>query len=105
VPEGTLLHGPGPFATSGRHSLFRDATEILLEAEGSPHTAANAGRVFCLLNEVPDGHWGGMGTVFRIEDIVAFANPDAPQTAVAERARGALAASDLAVRASVTVEG
>jgi phenylpyruvate tautomerase PptA (4-oxalocrotonate tautomerase family) len=104
VPEGTMLHGPGPFAAQSRCNLFREATEILLEAEGAEQTPSDAGRVFCLLHEVPDGHWGGMGTVFRMEDIVAFANPDAPQTAVAEQAREALDAGDVAVRPPVPVE-
>jgi phenylpyruvate tautomerase PptA (4-oxalocrotonate tautomerase family) len=88
-PEGTLLHGPGPFGFAGRGNLIREITEIVLEAEGSPYTDVNAGRVWCLVTEVREGYWGGLGTIFRMEDIAAFASPDLPQTSLAERARRA----------------
>jgi phenylpyruvate tautomerase PptA (4-oxalocrotonate tautomerase family) len=97
VPAGTLLHGPGPIGVQSRRNLVREATEILLEAEGTEFSPAEAGRVYCVIQEVADGFWGGLGTTFRIEDIVAFASPDAPQTAVAEQARAALEASDITV--------
>jgi phenylpyruvate tautomerase PptA (4-oxalocrotonate tautomerase family) len=99
VPAGTLLHGPGPIGTEARRALVREMTEILLEAEGTEYSDAEAGRVYCLVQEVADGFWGGLGTTFRMEDIVAFANPEAPQTAVAERARAALAGSEIALAA------
>lgn len=90
VPEGTLLHGPGPVGTASRRALNREVAEIVLEAEGTPYSDVEAARVFCLVQEVADGFWGGMGTIFRMEDIVAFANPEAPQTEAAEQARAAL---------------
>ena len=91
VPDGTAVTGRGPLAGAAREALVREATEIILTAEGSEATPANAGRVFCLLNVIPDGHWGGLGAVFRIEDIVALAVPDLPgQTPLAARARDAL---------------
>ena len=96
VPAGTLLHGPGPFAAESRRNLVREATEILLEAEGTEFSPGEAGRVYCIISEVAEGFWGGMATTFRMDDIVAFANPDAPQTQAAEQAREALAASDIA---------
>ena len=91
VPEGTLLQGPGPVGTHSRRSLVREVTEILLAAEGTEYTDAEAGRVFCIIQEVSDGYWGGMGTTFRMEDIVATATPEAPQTPVSETARQAIA--------------
>ena len=97
APAGTLLHGPGPFAAESRRSLVREATEILLEAEGSDPVPGDAGRVYCIIAEVADGFWGGLGTTFRMEDIVAFANPEAQQTPAAEQAREALAAADLQI--------
>lgn len=90
VPAGTLLQGPGPVGTQSRRSLVREATEIVLAAEGTEYSDAEAGRVYCLVREVSDGYWGGMGTTFRMEDIVAVASPEAPQTAVSERARAAI---------------
>lgn len=90
VPEGTLLQGPGPVGTHSRRTLVREATEVLLAAEGTGYSDVEAGRVYCLVREVGDGYWGGMGTTFRIEDIVAVASPDSPQTTVSEQARAAI---------------
>ena len=90
APEGTLLHGPGPVGAQSRRALVREATEIVLAAEGTRHTDADAGRVYCIVREVSDGYWGGMGTTFRMEDIVATAAPDAPQTPVSEHARAVI---------------
>jgi phenylpyruvate tautomerase PptA (4-oxalocrotonate tautomerase family) len=90
VPEGTLLHGPGPFAAQSRRNLVREVTEILLEAEGTGYTPAEAARVYCLIREIRDGWWGGLGTTFRMEDIIATAVADAPQTEVSEAARAAV---------------
>lgn len=91
VPEGTLLQGPGPVGTNSRRNLVREVTEVLLAAEGTEYSEAEAGRVYCLVREVSDGYWGGMGTTFRMEDIVATATPEAPQTAVSQHARAAIA--------------
>jgi len=91
VPAGTLLHGPGPVGDASRRALSREVAEIVLEAEGTAYSTREAARVYCLVAEVPEGHWGGLGTIFRMEDIVAFANPEAPQTAAAEEAREVLA--------------
>ena len=91
VPEGTLLDGPGPVATMQRSQLFREVTEILLGAEGTGYSDADAARVYCLVRPVRDGNWGGLGSIFRIEDISAFANADLPQTPAAERARSVFA--------------
>jgi len=92
VPEGTLLQGPGPVGATSRRNLVREVAEILLEAEGGEYSDTEAGRVYCIVGEVGDGYWGGMGTTFRMEDIVATATPEAPQTTVSEQARAAVAA-------------
>lgn len=92
VPAGTLLQGPGPVGSSSRRNLTREVTEILLAAEGAEYSDVEAGRVYCIVREVSDGYWGGMGTTFRMEDIAAAANPDAPQTAVSEKARATISA-------------
>lgn len=90
VPEGTLLQGPGPVGTYSRDSLVREVTEILLDAERTPYSDAAAARVYCIVNEVADGYWGGAGETMRIGDIAATANDDGPRTARAERVRGAI---------------
>jgi hypothetical protein len=91
VPAGTLLHGPGPVGSASRQALSREVAEIVLEVEGTPYSDVEAARIYCIVDEITDGHWGGLGTIFRIEDIVAFGNPEAPQTAAAEAGRKALA--------------
>ena len=91
VPAGTLLQGPGPVGTASRRGFVREAAEILLAAEGTEYSDAEAGRVFCIVEEVEDGYWGGMGTTFRMDDVVATATPEAPQTPVSETARRAIA--------------
>ena len=91
VPSGTLLQGPGPVGAQARANLVREATEILLRAEGTEYTDVEAGRVYCLVREVNDGYWGGMGKTFRMDDIVATASPEAPQTAVSQHARAVIA--------------
>jgi phenylpyruvate tautomerase PptA (4-oxalocrotonate tautomerase family) len=90
VPEGTLLHGPGPVGAGSRSNLVRETTEILLEAEGTPYSASEAGRVCCIITEVKDGCWGSFGTTFRIEDLYSFTTLEAPETPLAEQGQAAL---------------
>jgi hypothetical protein len=89
APAGTLLHGPGPFALISRRNLIREVTEIVLEAEGSAYDDINAGRVWCLITEVPDGYWGGLGEMFRMHDISAYASDEVAPTELSVRARAA----------------
>ena len=90
VPEGTLLQGPGLIGTQARKNLVREVTEILLEAEGTEYSDVESGRVYCLIQEIEDGYWGGVGSTFRMADIVATAAPEAPQTELSGRAREAI---------------
>jgi hypothetical protein len=60
-------------ATHQRAGLVREITDIILEAEGGENAAADAGRVICVIGEVTNGFWGGMGTLFPIQDIFDFA--------------------------------
>jgi phenylpyruvate tautomerase PptA (4-oxalocrotonate tautomerase family) len=91
VPEGVAVCGIGPAPTAARRALVGEATQIILEAEGTDCSHADAGRVFCWVEEIRDGYWGGMGMIFRLEDIVAMAVPELPQTEVSTEARSALA--------------
>lgn len=90
VPEGTLLHGPGPLGTGSRSNLVREVTEILLEAEGTEYSPSDAGRVCCIVSEVKDGFWGSFGTTFRMEDIHSFTSLEAPETPLAHQGQEAL---------------
>jgi phenylpyruvate tautomerase PptA (4-oxalocrotonate tautomerase family) len=85
VPQGTLLQGPGPVGQTSRRGLFREATEIILNGEGTEYNDQEALRVYILVREIEDGYWGGGGQMVRMEDIVAMAEPTAPRTAVADQ--------------------
>jgi phenylpyruvate tautomerase PptA (4-oxalocrotonate tautomerase family) len=74
VPAGTALHGPGPSACAARRALVGDVTDALLAAEDGTPEPADAARVYCVIQEVTDGYWGGLGTTFRMEDIAATAD-------------------------------
>lgn len=89
VPEGTLLHGPGPAGPPSRRNLVREVTEILLEAEGTGFSAEEALRVYCIIREVDNGFWGGFGTTFQMKDIVAVGMPEAGDTDLAAQVREA----------------
>lgn len=87
VPKGTLLHGPGPVALQSRRGLIREVTEVVLEAEGTAWSAEDAARVYCLIQEIEDGYWGGMGEAFRMQDIAAMASPELGDTPLAAQGR------------------
>lgn len=90
LPEGTLLYGPNLFASQSRDQLVREVSEIILAAEGTEWSPAEAGRVMVLIQEIKNGSWGGMGTTFSMPDIAAFASEDLPQTERSREAREAL---------------
>jgi phenylpyruvate tautomerase PptA (4-oxalocrotonate tautomerase family) len=94
VPAGTLLHGPGPVGIASRRNLVREVTELVLAAEGSDRTSADAGRVYCIVREVEDGYWGALATTWRIEDIASIAaDAETPLGAQAREAIDALLAT------------
>jgi phenylpyruvate tautomerase PptA (4-oxalocrotonate tautomerase family) len=63
VPEGAL-------DDEQKEALVRVMTAKVLEAEGSDASDPQAVfRVWVLINEVPDGNWGGAGRIFRLKDI------------------------------------
>lgn len=86
VPEGTLLHGPGPFGTSARSGLVRDVTDLVLAAEEGSTTEADRGRVYCTITEIKDGHWGALGETITMADIASIAGGE-EETPLARRAR------------------
>lgn len=91
VPEGTRgLHGP--MSAPRRAEMFERATALILKAEGADVLPENEYRVWCFLHEVPDGSWGGMGTLVRMQDISAFTRSKETQTPASTKARSAMAA-------------
>jgi phenylpyruvate tautomerase PptA (4-oxalocrotonate tautomerase family) len=70
VPEGALDQPK-------KEGLVAELTRKVLEAEGSPLDLPNALRVWVFIHEVPDGHWGGAGRIFRLRDIAKMVMGDA----------------------------
>jgi phenylpyruvate tautomerase PptA (4-oxalocrotonate tautomerase family) len=64
VPQGALPQ-------RRKAGLISDLTRIVLEAAGLP--PADAGRVWVLIHEQPDGTWGAGGAIIRHADLVALA--------------------------------
>jgi phenylpyruvate tautomerase PptA (4-oxalocrotonate tautomerase family) len=66
VPQGMLNDA----AKSG---LVREATELVLAADGSSVDDPSAGiRVWVIIEEVSDGNWGGAGRIWRLADIANY---------------------------------
>jgi phenylpyruvate tautomerase PptA (4-oxalocrotonate tautomerase family) len=71
VPQGSLND-------ERKEGLVEEVTRAVLEAEGADWNAENRRRVWCIVQEVPDGNWGGGGRINRLRDIAKFvgANPN-----------------------------
>lgn len=89
VPEGTLLHGPGPVGSTSRRNLVGEVTDAVLAAEGGIPTSADLGRVYCLIREISDGYWGALGSTVRMEDIASIASAE-QETPLGKQAREAI---------------
>ena len=64
VPAGALND-------SAKAGLVGEATEIVLAAAGL--SVEDAGLVWVLIHEMPDGNWGAGGRIVRIADLAAVA--------------------------------
>ena len=71
TPEGTLN-------MTQKAELIRRVSDTLLQIEGTTPDATQRARVYCLINEVPDGGWGFSGLAItkefaatRLRDIKA----------------------------------
>jgi len=62
IPQGAIKED------ERKEGLVADITRDILAAEGVEGDE-HAMRVWVFVHEVPDGHWGGAGRVFRLRDI------------------------------------
>jgi len=53
-----------------KEKLTKRLTELLLAIEATDHNLLNAARVWVMIEEVPDGNWGGAGKIYRIKDLM-----------------------------------
>jgi len=65
VPDGALNE-------EKKRSLVEKSTNAILAAEGTPYSEEDAYRVWCLINEVPDGNWASAGKIWRWRDIMRW---------------------------------
>jgi phenylpyruvate tautomerase PptA (4-oxalocrotonate tautomerase family) len=72
VPAGAL-------SVEQKADLVRRITDAILQIEGVKDDAAQRARIYCLINEIPDGGWGFAGQVFTRERIEAI-RKDADRT-------------------------
>ncbi|WP_329623546.1 4-oxalocrotonate tautomerase family protein [Streptomyces sp. NBC_01255] len=71
--EVTVPQGPAP--TRDKAGLVADVTEVVLNAAGL--SRRDAGRVWVLVHEQPEGSWGAAGSVVRHADLTALASAQA----------------------------
>lgn len=62
TPEGAL-------DAPTKVTLVEELTKVVLDAEGTPYREAEAERVWCVINEIPDGNWGSGGKIYPWRDI------------------------------------
>jgi phenylpyruvate tautomerase PptA (4-oxalocrotonate tautomerase family) len=81
VPQATLVD-------DAKAGLAAEVTEQILRAEknGQDPALEDAFRVCVIVNEITDGNWGGVGRIFRLADIMAFAG--ASEKDIQRRAAG-----------------
>lgn len=96
VPEGAPGL-QGPLGAANRERLVKRITELVLNAEGTPATPVESGRVWVQIREIRDGFWGAFGEVARMEDIATYAGapPAGGPTEKGERARAAFEEAEL----------
>lgn len=68
VPEGTL-------GGEEKEGVVAEVTEQVVAAQSGDKKASpeDSALVWVIINEIPDGHWGGAGRIFRLADIMSFA--------------------------------
>jgi phenylpyruvate tautomerase PptA (4-oxalocrotonate tautomerase family) len=74
VPAGAL-------SDRRREGLVAEFTELIVEA--GKLTPADTMRVWVIIHEIPDGHWGASGAIVRFEQLRAIAARERDQTAPA----------------------
>ncbi|QKI89427.1 tautomerase family protein [Thiomicrorhabdus xiamenensis] len=60
----------GTMAGDKKEQLTEQLTDLILQVEETDHNLLNAARVWVMINEVPDGNWGGAGKIYRIQDLM-----------------------------------
>lgn len=78
--EVTVMEGA--MSETHREDIAALMTRAVLTAEGGPINPLNAGRVWVIFHEIPDGRWAAGGRLYRLEDVMRFVagpHPPAPR--------------------------
>jgi phenylpyruvate tautomerase PptA (4-oxalocrotonate tautomerase family) len=62
----------GALTMAQKAELIRRVADALLHIEGVEPDAAQRARIYCLINEIPDGGWGFAGQAFTRERAEAL---------------------------------
>jgi phenylpyruvate tautomerase PptA (4-oxalocrotonate tautomerase family) len=65
VPKGSL-------DDRRRRGLMRDVAVAVIKAEGTALDEHELGRVWCIIDEVPDGNWGVGSRPMRLRDLAQY---------------------------------
>lgn len=84
VPKGSLND-------DRKKLMVETVTRVIADVEGVPTVELSPQRVWCMINEVPDGNWGAGGHIFRFVDIARAAGVDTDSAEFRERMREAVA--------------
>ena len=60
----------GTMTAAIKEKLTAQLTDLVLNTEATDHNLLNAARVWIMIEEVPDGNWGGAGKIYRIKDLM-----------------------------------
>ena len=60
----------GALGAEAKAALVHEVTLAVLAAEGTPFDEADACRVWCIVDEVPDGNWSSGGKVVGWRDVM-----------------------------------
>ena len=71
VPKGSLN-------AKRKAGLVADVTETIMRIEPRDLWGADPNRVWCIVNDVPDGDWGAGGRILTLRDLVAMFGENLP---------------------------
>lgn len=62
----------GTMSAAVKQQVVADMTRVMLEMEGQKVNALNASRVWVLIQELPEGHWGVAGQIYGLDDLMQY---------------------------------
>jgi len=66
----------GMLTEAVKKQVTEDMTRRVLETEGAKVNPMNAGRVWILFHDLPEGNWAAGGKLYRLQDLMRFIRGD-----------------------------